>query len=83
MAPLSLEVWIGIGISYLLVNIILFFINRLLSHNSHSDNDNDVVKRQKYPTCNVLCFCCAGFTYQNAPHSLAGRSKLIVKPIIL
>ncbi len=70
MAPLSKEVWIGIIVSYVLVNIILFFINRFSSYECYVENENDVIPRNK--------FSCAGFMYPGGPNSIAGKSKAIL-----
>jgi hypothetical protein len=80
MAPLSKEVWIGIIVSYVLVNIILFLINRFSSYEWNVENENDVIPRNKFSAHNALFFSCAGFMYQRVPRSIAGRSKAILKP---
>lgn len=81
MAPLSNEVWIGILFSYVLVNIILFFINRFSFYEHYSHNANDVATRQKCSVHNALFCYCDGFTDHGVPHSIASKTKLIVKCI--
>ena len=65
MAPFSIEVWIGIIVSYVLVNIILFIINRFSSYERQIENENNMNPRNK--------FLCVGFMHQSVPNSIAGR----------
>jgi ionotropic glutamate receptor len=79
MAPLSKEIWICVIISYLLVNVILFFVSRSSSYEWYFENETDLIPKNKFSMENALFFSFAAFMHQGVdllPRSFSGLSNI-------
>ncbi|UJR18411.1 hypothetical protein I4U23_005316 [Adineta vaga] len=66
--PMSKTVWFYVLLSYILVSIILLFINRIINYESYPQNKHDT-----FSMCTALCFPLTSFMHWNISRSIAGR----------
>ena len=78
MNPLSKEVWICIIVSYIVVGIVLFLVNRLSVHEYYAENVNRLIPRYEFSVYNALLFWFGGNMRHSVSHSMSGRPKEIL-----
>ncbi|CAF1423089.1 unnamed protein product [Adineta ricciae] len=66
--PMSKTVWFCVLLSYILVSIILLFINRIINYEYYPQNTYDT-----FSMCTALCFPLTCLMHWNISRSIAGR----------
>ncbi len=78
MDPLSIEIWMCVILSYVLVSVILYFVSRFSSYEWYFENESDINPRNKFSMNNACFFSFAAFMHQGVdllPRSMSGSME--------
>jgi ABC-type amino acid transport substrate-binding protein len=80
MDPLSIEIWMCVILSYVLVSVILYFVSRFSSYEWYFENESDINPRNKFSMNNACFFSFAAFMHQGVdllPRSMSGSMEFL------